>query len=439
VVGFLAALGATAALAAPVSIGPYTPALHSDVQLHMVADPVEGAWAWYPGPGGEQLRRIREGGSVAAVVLPSELRGSALTFTVFPNGWALATNSLRIVKRGKCHEYDRLASHICDSLVAAQRSPAGRWTRVQAVSIPGSEAYGQEALEASGHVQLAWEETGKRVRLAIAPLGRQFGAAHLLPPLFGRRFASEIAAPIARHGHLYVTSTIGDRLVESKISSSGRLGRLHRLRGSALGTYAPMALPEPDGSEVWVYEGGRPESEELLIAHRARGASTLGSPERVAVFTEAGFQTAQAPDGRVLLSLRTDIRAAHSRLTGKEQSRITAAVISPTGKLAPPQTAAFDPEVTDGSYTWAGAIDDRGDQLIVTTDSGGAATSLWASVASSHCPVYSPRFGLSAAAGPFAATAGRQDVFHVAWVDASHDVQVTEGRIACQPVSGIAP
>jgi hypothetical protein len=446
VAGFLAVIGATAAFAAPVSLGAYPHAPNTPRGLHPVSDPVEGAWAWFPSPGGEQLRRIREDGRVTAVALPRELRGEDLGFTLFPDGWALATDRFWIARRTRYR--------CCASFVAAQRSPAGRWTPVQVVSRPGARVYastavdiaGQiqpQAVEVAGRVQLAWDEEFMpgvepetpqfAPRVAVARLGHRFGSAQVLLPLFRQPPFTE--AVLARNGHLFDTAILGDRRVERELSSSGRLGLARVLRSHIINGPGPEALSQPDGSELWVYEG---ENEQLFVARRAPRASRLEAPKRVTGPMEAGFQAAQSADGHVLLSTRT----FNQTLAARDQSRITAADVSPSGELAPAQTAAFDPEVEHGFYEWAGAIDDWGDQLILTAVSGGGppAASLWASVATATCRRYSARIALAPVAGPFGAltaTAGRHNVFFVAWAQ-SQKVLLTLGRISCRHVRRLA-
>lgn len=53
-IGLVAALGATAAFAASTSLGTFSDSsTQGEGDLHMVADPAGGAWAWYLGASGE--------------------------------------------------------------------------------------------------------------------------------------------------------------------------------------------------------------------------------------------------------------------------------------------------------------------------------------------------------------------------------------------------
>lgn len=366
------------------------------------------------------------------MTLPPKLRGKSLTFTLFRDGWALATNKVWIAKRTR--------HNCCASLVAALRSPAGRWTPTQVLSHRGTRVAPSEAVEVEGHIRLAvWEEfPGRESRstglvlsaltVTDAAVGYRFGPPRRVPPLYGNEAASEDV--VARDNHLFLTDTRGDRVTEREISRSGGLGpRRHLVSRRILGPDAE-ALPRRGGSEIWVYSELVGERERLRITRRAAGASNLGAPQRVASSIESGWETAKSANGYVLLSVRTYDRA----LEVKDQSRISAAVIAPDGRLAPLQTAAFDPEVTGGSYDWAGAINGRGDQLIVSSNGGGGPATLWGSVATPRCRGYSPRFKLASSVGLFSAsvaTAGRHYAFFVAWPDTSGVVQLRRGRISC--------
>lgn len=153
-------------------------------------------------------------------------------------------------------------------------------------------------------------------------------------------------------------------------------------------------------------------------------------------YTEDGFQIVRAPNGRSLLTIRSDVRAPGARFTNEEPSQITAATISPTGKLSPARRAAFDPRIELGSYDWTSAIDDRGDQLVATAESESDAA-LWASVASARCPAYSPTTEVSASheRSQLAVAAGAHGAFHLAWVGAGEQVESTTASVSCSPPS----
>jgi hypothetical protein len=432
----LAVLAATAVFAAPVGAGTFQPAARSgEGELHMVADTREGAWLWYPGADGhEQLRKISETGAISTVALPPQLQSRGFDLAPLPGGWMLATNHLRIAGRERFH--------CCQSLVVAQRSPTGRWTRPQAISSLGSLSGGATAVEIHGHLLLGWNEFASdaesTLRLARAPLGGRFARSRVLGALFAHRRERENSEFGLARGRLYAVSTSGPALVERQVLPSGTLGARHYLISGVLAHSAPQAIPEPDGAEVWAYETGGPDVEEkLFIAYRAPGSRRLVRPERVVRYTEDGFQVARAPDGRSLLTIRSDVRAPGARFTNEEPSQIMAAVISPTGKLSLARRAAFDPQIELGSYDWTSAIDDRGDQLVATAESEGDAA-LWASVASARCPAYSPRTELSTSheRSQLAVAAGAHGAFHLAWVSAEEQVESTTASISCAPPSG---
>jgi hypothetical protein len=432
----LAALVATAAFAGPAGAGTFQPAARSgEGELHMVADTREGAWLWYPGADGrEQLRKVSETGAVSAVGLPPQLQGRSLNFTPLPGGWALASDHLPIAarKRYGC----------CQALVVAQRSPAGKWTPVQAISSPGSRSAGATPAELDGHLLLGWNEFAPdgepTLRLARAPLGGRFARSRLLGPVFRRRRELEDGEFSLARGRLYATASSGSTFVERLVSSAGTLGARRYLISGVLPHSVPEAIPEPGGAEVWAYQTGGPHVDErLFIAYRAPGSQRLVRPKLVVRYTENGFQVARAPDGRTLLTIRADVRATGARFTNEEPSQIVAAVISPQGKLTPAHTAAFDPEAKLASYDWTSAIDDRGDQLIASAESESDAP-LWASVASARCPAYSPRKELAAshARSQLTAAAGARGVLHLAWVGGDEQVQSTAVSVSCEPPSG---
>jgi hypothetical protein len=435
-VSSLAALVATAVFAAPVSAGAPPPSARSGAgELQMVADPHEGAWLWFPGADGrEQLRKISEAGAVSTVALPAELQGRGLTFTPLPGGWALATDHLRIAARERFR--------CCESLVVAQRSPAGRWSPPQAVSSPGSMSFGATVAERDGRLLLGWEEFGPDteplLRLTRAPLGARFARSRVLGPVFARRREQEDSEFGVARGRLYATATNGPAFVERLVSPAGTLGARRYLISGVLAHAVPQSMPEPDGSEVWAYETGGPDVEEkLYVAYRAPGSQRLVHPQRVVRYTEDGFQIARAPNGRSLLTIRGDVRAPGARFTDEEPSQIMAAAISPTGKLSPARRAAFDPQVKLGSYDWGSAIDDRGDQLVLSAESEDNAP-LWASYASTRCPAYSPRKELSASheRSGFTVVAGAHGAFHLAWIGPDEQVESTKVSISCSKKGG---
>lgn len=264
----LAALAATAAFAAPVGAGTFQPAARSgEGELHMVADTREGAWLWYPGADGhEQLRKISETGVVSTVALPPQLQGKSLDFTPLPGGWALATNHMLIAarKRYGC----------CQALVVAQRSPAGKWTRPQAVSSPGSMSGGATVAELDGHLLLGWNEFGPdaepTLRLARAPLGGRFARSRVLGPVFGHRREQEDGEFGFARGRLYATASSGPAFVERLVSPTGTLGARHYLISGVLAHSVPQAIPEPGGAEVWAYEPAAPTSKKSSSSPTAR-------------------------------------------------------------------------------------------------------------------------------------------------------------------------
>lgn len=108
--------------------------------------------------------------------------------------------------------------------------------------------------------------------------------------LGGRHSREATTGLIAKQGRLYIQSKLDDRLAEREVSKTGRLGRRRMLVSSALTASSAQALPEPDGSEIWVFEDFSTDGveQQLFVARRAPGTSRLERPKRVAGHLESG-------------------------------------------------------------------------------------------------------------------------------------------------------
>src|ERR1700730_11827850 len=120
---------ASAVFTAPFAVGTAVP---SAEHLELQADPIQGAWAQFDAAEGVQLRRIGERGDVSVVALPAALRHRGTSFTPFADGWAIAIG--RNYRGGSREETECRGYGGCEgSLIAAERSPAGRWTPVSTI------------------------------------------------------------------------------------------------------------------------------------------------------------------------------------------------------------------------------------------------------------------------------------------------------------------
>ena len=126
-----ATLMASVSFATPVTIGPA-----GSEHLDLRPDPGGGAWVSFASARGERLAKIREDGTIARVALPLKLRGEDLAAMPLPNGWTVVTNRYwpgGSREESRCSPIDHGGPEQttnCGVLVVAQRSPAGRWTRV---------------------------------------------------------------------------------------------------------------------------------------------------------------------------------------------------------------------------------------------------------------------------------------------------------------------
>jgi hypothetical protein len=444
VLGFLASVVASAVFATPVALGP---AMRNpgESAIGVFADPVSGAWIQYAGPQGEELDRISERGLVSRVTLPATLRGEELDFTPLSNGWALATAKLY---PGGPSEYSdcnpdyggdqeeslrfparSAGAHGCGELVTAQRSPSGRWTPVRVLrhSFAQSSGAGEPVLR-HGRIEMVWGAEGEDAPLYVAEArpGKPFGPAHVVPPALHTKAEHSEVVPV--NDKLYLRAEfgphkpleLGDHVVERRLFGSGKLGSPHFLASPLLRELGETRT-EPDGSQLFVYQ----PNGKVLLAHRARWAPRYEPAKLIArVGGYSGVQTV-AESGWAIVSLD---RVRHA-------PGISAALISPTGKLGPTRLVESAPGETEGSYKWSGAIDGGGDSLFAITDEAQAGT-IWARVAATRCPHYSPRLQLTSTSDSqtnvsIATTAGPHHVFHIAWIDDDNDVMVTTLRVVC--------
>jgi hypothetical protein len=431
VLGFLAAVGASAVFGAPVLVGPVMRS--SPEGLELIADPVAGAWLQYEGPNGAELRRITERGGVSVVPLPAALRHEELTFIPFRDGWAFAVarRPLSRSQEAHCEGPTEPVSGTCyGPLMVAERSPSGHWTKVRALPFSATQQSYAEAVESAGRVELAWGDREEgQIRVAAAPLGRPFGPGHLAQPVLHGK--PEKVSLTTRLGHLYIRAEFGphgeagsgSHVVERRLFGSGKLGPPHFLR-SRLVKEQGTSIPGPHASELYVYQ----EFESIGVARRRLWEPGYRAAKLLTKAASYGFKLSQSNNSRVLISFETYNRK-------KAQSSISAAEISPAGQLGPTRTVEFDPNKHEASYHWDASVDNQGDSLIAMLGQE-EGSSVWVRVASSRCPTYSARIQLAANAisdteRTVAAVAGRDNVFHTTWLNAQHEVEITSGRVSC--------
>jgi hypothetical protein len=419
---------ASATFAAPITIGTTAPS-PAEGGMSVQPDPGQGGWVQVDAPTGEELTRIDEDGRAMPVSLPSELRGEGLDFTPLSDGWAVASDRYWPGGRSEEQSCSGLgSSERCGVLVVAQLSPKGRWTNVRRLPHSfGKEAYASEPIESSGRIELAWSEEGeggesRPIRVALALPGHPFGPAHIARRVL--HTDSEHVSVAAVRGALYLRAEFGphgsggagDHVVERRLYDDGRLGAPHFLR-SPLVRDQGQSLPGRNDSEIYVFQSG----EEIGVARRAGWASTYESPHFMTSSAEYGFQVAEAPNHRILLSVRS---------SKDERSRVIAAEVSRAGRLGATQTVEYDPRNHEGEYDWTSAINDAGQALVATVDEV-AGDAIWLHPSTQRCRAFSRVLLTPDGSRALSVFAGRDNVFHLAWIDAENHVQSTSVRVGC--------
>jgi hypothetical protein len=207
--------------------------------------------------------------------------------------------------------------------------------------------------------------------------------------------------------------------VDRQLHGDGTLGPLHVVRSRVL-REPGSSLEGANGSELWVYGG---ISQELAFARRSLWAPTFEAPRVIVKESDGGEQLAQSQNHRTLISLDTPLP--------RGRSRVSAVEISPDGRLGPLRGVELEPANSEHSLQWAGAINNAGSTLIATSG-GETAGQIWLHSSSAQCPGFRGRVLLTAAGiAGLAVSAGRKDVFHVAWIDALNEVQTTSVRVGC--------
>lgn len=247
----------------------------------VIADPRAGGWVLHPSASGEHLARIREDGAVSDEALPAQLsEENEPVFTPLANGWGVAINRFYPggnPERLACQEAQAMgeAAPHCGVQTIAQRSPAGRWTRVQRLA-PLHDAQPvllPAPVLVDGRIEAAWP--GSRFDVVSAAPGGRFGpprrARERLPGHLRGEWLAEY------RGRIYVEGQYGPRHgdaegthhVRRAIYPDGRLGRpVFFVRGEHE-PWGGETLPAAGGAELFVFVDARG----LGVLRRAPGAT----------------------------------------------------------------------------------------------------------------------------------------------------------------------
>jgi hypothetical protein len=430
---------ASAVFAVPVTVGRSS----GEERFSAQPDPMGGGWVQFASPKGMQLARIDEQGALTRVALPAELRGEDLELMALQDGWTVATNRYwpggrREEERCSPGGYEGVPEQEknCGVIVVAQYSPSGHWTATQRLAhSSGTQGGEPAAVESGGRIELAWRETNGeadlvRISVADARAGHPFGPAHSAQRARGNGSESEELSTV--RGQLYLRVLYGpappEDLLERRLYGDGRLGPPHLLQSGALANYRDQALPGPHGSEILVYQDG----EDVELARRDGWASEYQAPSAMTMTAETGFQVAESGNDELLISVRS-FAEGHLSVVAAEASR--------SGSLSATDTVEYDPLNSFGDYTWAGAIDDAGQALIASLDLS-TGDGIWLHPSAPGCAGFSARIpliekgGSNATALPrddadLTAFAGPRNVFHLAWITPSKQVQSTTVRVQC--------
>lgn len=404
-----------------------------------------GGWVSFRGPTGPKLARIGEDGLVTPVALPPMLRGRDLEVLPLKGGWFVMTNRFwpggqREESRCTTPPYG-VAMQLtnCGVLVAAQYSPAGRWTRVQRLShSSGSGAEGDDepaAVISGEQVELAWhadQSRGQEAPIAVttARPGGPFGAVHIARRVL--RFGPRNVELSTFRGQLYLRSVYGfysDHLVERRLYADGHLGAPHYAKSPWLDNYFE-ALRAPHNSELLVFQ----EGEAVGVARRTGWSAKYQGPSIVSRTAETGFEVAASPNDRLLVSTRSST---------DHHSAVVASEMSPAGALGSTSVVESDSLNSYGDYVWDGAIDDAGAALLATVDQV-ADNAIWLHPSALGCSGFSQRIPLTENGRPSEMTygegnliafAGARSEFHLVWITPQEQVKTTTLHVSCVPRS----
>ncbi|HEY2181376.1 MAG TPA: hypothetical protein VGH09_06870 [Solirubrobacteraceae bacterium] len=448
----IASLAASLSFAAPVPVGPVTSKQQLAPLVYMQADPRQGAWLQLASPEGERLVRIQEDGRVAAVALPPMLRGEDLQVTPLRDGWTVAID--RYWPGGQREEEAcqqgsgssasqssfrarsasaRMAREpgepLCSELVVAQLSPSGRWGDVRLIPHSfGRESEASEPVLTADEIELAWSEGEdfQPIRVAVARPGHDFGRSHLArEPL--HREANRVITMV-RHGALYLRGEYAPNppfgtvrmWVDRRLYGNGTLGRPHFVRGRVV-REPGLSLEGANGCELWLF-GFVYQS--YAFARRSSSASTFEPTHVIVKESDGDEQFVQSHNHRTLITLEN--ARPHGRSEGGELE------ISPAGHLGRFHGVELAPANTEYGLGLTGAINDAGSTLVATINGEDAGT-IWLHPYSRRCPRVGARAALttSARGGTPTLSAGRNGLFHIAWMDSLDQVQTSTVRVWC--------
>jgi hypothetical protein len=404
---------------------------HAEILLQ--ADPIQGAWGVLSSLSQEKLIRINEDGSAEAVPLPRELAyGGLFRFTPLKDGWAVATAVTFPGGRREEHECSGVAPEgRCGELVVAQRSPGGHWTRVRRLPnspVSGFEEEPVKVIETGGVIEVAWREYGQYWIAAARP-GGAFGRPHAIPP--PAKGAEALSLETFR-GKFYLRAFIGghgsghsDHVVERQIYASGRLGPAHFLTSRVLEDagleFGPLA--GGGGSEVFLYFGVGAQSGDDFVTHRVGWASTFERSHLIASDTSCCVHTAEASDDWLLIT-------TEARIDGLWQ--LVAAELSPTGRFESTQTVEntqLKSVTGEVKYDWGGEIDNAGQVLIFSSPNADQEEE-WIEASAPGCREFSRiPHAKERPSGDF--VAGPHNVFHFAWINTAHEVEMKTAHVQC--------
>jgi hypothetical protein len=448
-IALIASLAASLSFAAPVPVGPVTSTQELGPRVSIQPDVNQGAWLQLTTPEGERLVRIQEGGQVAAVGLPPKLRGEGLQITPLRDGWTVAVDrywpggpqeeeacqpdggssaaSLAPARSPSTNTARELAEPRCSELVVSQLSPGGGWSQVR--SLPhsnGRESETSEPVLVGGKLELAWSE-GEQfepIRVAVARPGHDFGRDHRARSPLPRE--ADRVLTIVWRGALYLRGEYAPNppfgtvrfWVDRRLYGNGTLGRPHYVRGRL--TREPGAsLEAANGSELWLYGGF---DEEPTLARRSGAASTFETPRVIAKKAYGTEQVVQSSNHRTLILLQTAL--GHGRTEAGEVE------VAPDGRIG--RFHGVEPvSNTESGFDMAGSINDAGSTLVATS-SGEGAGAIWLHSYSRRCPGVGARIQLAPAsqAKPVL-SAGRNGLFHIAWIDSQDQVETNTVRVGC--------
>jgi hypothetical protein len=440
----VATLAASANIAAPVPAGPAASSSAVAHVLSMQPDPREGAWLTVASPEGERLVRIDEDGQLESFELPAQLRGEGVQITPLRDGWTVAVDRYwpgGAPEEASCQPIgsdsgDELGAPAaiagakrCGELVVGQLSPGGRWSEVQPLAHSyGREAEASEAVETARGIELAWSEAEQFAPtwVALARSGHPFGPARAARPVLHREANRIVTLPL--HGALYQRGEYSPDppsgpvtfFVDRRLYGNGSLGPPHVVRSRLIGEQGG-SFEGVDGSELWVYGG---VYSQLAFARRRLWAPAFQAPRVIVKRSDGGEQITQSQNHRTLISLETPLPGGRTRIGAVE--------ISPSGRLGALRGVEAQPPRSEQAFSWDAAIDDAGSVLIALSG-GPSAGQIWLRADNPRCAGFRSRSPLATASkGTPVLSAGRDGLFHVAWVDSQNEVQTSTVPVSCE-------